>query len=107
MRVTTGMRRASRSRAGSAVISPSTSERIISRSAPTRLATSADNVSLSPIWISSVATVSFSLMMGITPRASNASSVRRALTYWRRTAKSRWVRRTCPTRRPTASKAWA
>jgi len=44
-----------------------------------RFATSAPRVSLSPTRISSVVTVSFSLMIGITASASSVRSVVRAL----------------------------
>src|ERR1700733_13055280 len=50
-----------------------------SRSASTRFATSAPSVSLSPNLISSLTTVSFSLMTGITRCDNNASKVERAI----------------------------
>ena len=65
-------------RRGSAVNNPSWSVSRTSRSASIRLATSAERLSLSPILISSVATTSFSLMMGTTFLSSSASSVLRA-----------------------------
>ena len=52
---------------GSSVNSPSISERITSISASTRFVTRPDNKSLSPNLISSIATVSFSFITGITP----------------------------------------
>ena len=64
---------------GSAVYSPAWSVRMISTSASIRFATSAPSVSLSPTRISSVVTVSFSLMIGITPSSSSVRSVVRAL----------------------------
>jgi len=48
-------------------------------SASMRLVTSAPSVSLSPNLISSVTMVSFSLMMGTTPRSSRVLRVLRAL----------------------------
>ncbi len=48
-------------------------------SASIRFATNADRLSLSPILISSVATTSFSLMIGTTCLSSSASNVFRAL----------------------------
>ena len=50
---------------GSMSYNPSISVRIISRSASTRFVTRADRWSLSPNFISSTATVSFSFIMGI------------------------------------------
>jgi hypothetical protein len=60
------MKRAAGSLRGSAEYRPRWSVRITSASASTRLATSAPSVSLSPNLISSLTTVSFSLMTGIT-----------------------------------------
>jgi len=64
---------------GSAVNRPIWSVRIISASASIRLATNAPKVSLSPNLISSVTTVSFSLMIGMTPSWSSVVNVERAL----------------------------
>ena len=58
---------------------PSMSVRITSASAFTMRATTADRVSLSPNSISSVATVSFSLMIGSAPRSSRRSKALRML----------------------------
>ena len=60
------MKRASGTLRGSAEYRPRWSVRITSASASTRLATSAPSVSLSPNLISSLTTVSFSLITGIT-----------------------------------------
>ena len=60
------MKRACGSLRGSAEYRPRWSVRITSASASTRLATSAPSVSLSPNLISSLTTVSFSLITGIT-----------------------------------------
>ena len=60
------MKRACGSLRGSAEYRPRWSVRITSASASTRLATSAPSVSLSPNLISSLTTVSFSLMTGMT-----------------------------------------
>ncbi|MNE92813.1 hypothetical protein D3C80_1905830 [compost metagenome] len=57
---------------------PSRSVRITSKSASTRFATSAARVSLSPKRISSVTTVSFSLITGITFSSTSARKVLRA-----------------------------
>ena len=72
---TTGMSRASGSRRGSAVYSPSMSLSSTSRSALAEQATMAPRVSLSPTLISSVAMVSFSLMMGRAPSSSRRDMV--------------------------------
>ncbi len=50
-------------------------------SALMRFVTRADRVSLSPTLISSTATVSFSLIMGITPHCRSVKSVLCALVY--------------------------
>ena len=67
-----GISRASLRSRGSPVRTPSTSLKIIRSCACTRLATSDDSTSLSPSRISSTATVSFSLTIGITPAPSNS-----------------------------------
>ncbi len=64
---------------GSPSYRPSTSDSSTSRSARTRCATSAASRSLSPNRISAVATVSFSLTIGIAPIVSSCSRVRNAL----------------------------
>ena len=61
------------SRRGSALYSASTSEAISSRSASTSAATIAARLSLSPSFSSSTATVSFSLITGNAPSASNSA----------------------------------
>ena len=79
---TVGMSLALESRRGSAVQSPATSLSSIRRLASTRLATMAERLSLSPnlaSLISSVATTSFSLMMGTTLKSSKDRRVLRAL----------------------------
>ncbi len=72
------MKRASGCLRGSALYRPDWSVRMTSTSASIRLVTRAPRVSLSPTRISSVTTVSFSLTMGTTPRASRVLSVLRA-----------------------------
>ena len=64
---------------GFAVYSPSISLSRMSRSASTIPATSADMLSLSPIFRSSSATTSFSLTMGITPCFNSSIKVLREL----------------------------
>ena len=81
---TIGMREAVLSLRGSAVYSPSMSLSRMSSSAPISRATMAARVSLSPMTISSVATVSFSLMTGSAPMASSRNRVLRKC--WRRSA---------------------
>ncbi len=105
MRATSSMSVAEASRRGSAVSSPSVSVSRTSRSAPTRLATSAASRSLSPKRISSSATASFSLTTATTPSASSAARVSRACRYCPRCEKSRGASSTWPTARPTAEKA--
>jgi hypothetical protein len=77
---TTGTNRALGSLRGSALCSPDTSLRMTNRSAPIRVATSDDRLSLSPKLkrISSIATLSFSLTIGSTPAPSSSSKVWRA-----------------------------
>ena len=65
--------------AGLRSYSPSMSDSRITPSAPAACATRAASRSLSPKRISSVATLSFSLMIGTTPRLSRRSSVAAAL----------------------------
>ncbi len=82
---------------GSAVYSPSMSDSRISRSALTVVATTALSVSLSPMTISSVVTVSFSLMTGSAPSSSSRNSV-----FWMLCRRSSWsmsllVSRICAT----------
>ena len=60
---------------GFAVYRPSISDKIINASASIMLAMLADNVSLSPILNSSIATTSFSLIIGITPNPMRAVNV--------------------------------
>ena len=82
-RSTVGIRRASGWRRGSLSYSPSMSDSSTSRSAPMAAATMADRLSFSPMVfstpISSVATASFSLMMGSAPSSSRRDSVLRTL----------------------------
>ena len=80
---------------GSAEKSPSTSERIISLSASTSPVTSEARLSLSPNFISSVATVSFSLIIGIMPYESSVLSVFLELIYLFLSVKSSRVSSTC------------
>ena len=75
---TDSIRVAPASLCGSAVYSPSISESRINRSASMLTATMAESVSLSPTLISSVAMVSFSLIIG---RTSN--SKRRRMVFWK------------------------
>ena len=70
-----GIRCASGRLRGSPVSTPATSLRITSICAWTIEATSDESMSLSPKRISSTATVSFSLMIGITPEASSVVMV--------------------------------
>ena len=72
------IRLAAGSTRGSALSKPATSVKMIKRSASTRLATRAPKVSLSPKRISSVATVSFSLMIGTTDTSMSVFRVARA-----------------------------
>ena len=65
---------------GSAEYNLSTSVSKNNQSALTKLATKADKVSLSPNFNSSVATVSFSLTIGITPKSNKALKVLLTLT---------------------------
>ena len=65
--------------AGLAVYKPSISDKMISKSASTIPATVADKVSLSPILNSSIATTSFSLIMGITFSCNKVCNVLRKL----------------------------
>ena len=69
---------ASLSLRGSAEYKPCWSVKITKASASIKFATSAPSVSLSPKRISSVTTVSFSLMIGITFKSSKVLSVERA-----------------------------
>ena len=71
-------------------------------SAPTSGATIAASWSLSPKWISSVATVSFSLTIGTAPASSSAASASRALFSRSRSARSAWVKSTCAAVMPSA-----
>ena len=66
---------------GLAVYNPSISDKIIKASASTKVATVADKVSLSPIFNSSTATASFSLMIGITPMDNKAIKALREFIY--------------------------
>ncbi len=99
---TTGMNSAFALRLGLYVNKPSMSESKISKSAPRLLATNADNVSLSPNFSSSTATVSFSLIIGITPDLSNVINVFLMLRYRCLLTKSPYVNKTwamiCPNR---------
>ena len=61
---------------GGAVINPSTSEIRTKASALIKCVTIPAKRSLSPTRISSVATVSFSLTIGITPNSNNLAKVR-------------------------------
>ncbi len=98
------MRRAS-GRLGGAVYSASTSVSSTSASARTMLATSAESRSLSPNRISLLASASFSLTIGTTPRSSSRSSVRRALRYCAARIVSSAVMRIWPTRMPYRANA--
>ena len=89
---------------GSAVISPSMSERMRRRSAFTRFATRALSLSLSPNLISSAETVSFSLMTGITREARRVVMVFLALRCRTLSWRSSWVRRIWATWWPYFSK---
>ena len=82
---------------GSLSYSPSISERRMSRSASATLATIAERVSLSPIFISSTVTASFSLMIGITPNSSNAESAPFICIYRLVFSASPFVIRSCAT----------
>ena len=99
IRSTNGISRASVESTGLPVCKPATSVSNTRRSASILLATRADNLSLSPKLtlayetdsvnsISAVDTVSFSLMMGSTPRSSNFVIVLRRFKYLLRFEKS-------------------
>ena len=87
---------------GSASYKPSTSDKITSSASCNKLVTSAAKRSLSPnVTISSsTATVSFSLMIGITPHSNSDNSVLRTLRYRPRSFKSSPVNNTCAACRP-------
>ena len=74
---------------------PSTSDNKIKLSALTVAAIWAASLSLSPKRISSVATVSFSLTIGTTPKVSSLSIVARVFKYLRRLALSSNVTNIC------------
>ena len=93
---TTGMNFASALPRGSAVYSPSMSESSTSRSACTVAATMAERVSLSPMTISSVAMVSFSLMTGSAPSSSSRYRV-----LWK------WARRVSSSTSLPVTSSWA
>ena len=88
---------------GSDVNRPAASVRSTSKSACSRLATSAAKRSLSPKRISSSAMASFSLTIGTTPSPSKSLSVSRACRYWDRSQKSRGASRTWPPTSPAAA----
>ena len=85
---TRGISVAEGSTLGSVVKRPSTSDRMTSRSASTRCDTCPASESLSPRRISSTETVSFSLMIGITPSSMSVVKVCLALRNKRRSANS-------------------
>ena len=82
---------------GSAVKSPSMSDKSISKSAFIAVATIAPSVSLSPITISSVAMESFSLIIGIAPSSNNLHIVFSKLTLRTLCSMSPPVIRICAT----------
>ena len=75
----TSMRQAFEFIRGSQSINPSMSVSVSRRSADASTATSADRLSLSPSLISSTTTVSFSLIMGVTPHERSVIRVFLAL----------------------------
>ena len=77
------------------VYSASTSVRRNSQLAPTRLATWADRVSLSPKRSSFTATVSFSFTMGMMPKRKSSSKVFCTFLYCDSSARFSRVSRTC------------
>ena len=83
-------------------MTPSTVVSTTRRSAGSRQVTSADNRSLSPNFNSVVETVSFSLIIGITPRARRVSRVLRALRCRPCCRRSSCVSSTWPTGRLNA-----
>jgi len=76
---------------GSAVNKPSISVRLISRSASIISAISAERLSLSPNWISSTTTVSFSLIIGTIFHDNSVYNVLQALRYRVRLLRSELV----------------
>ncbi|OPZ66372.1 MAG: hypothetical protein BWY84_00236 [Candidatus Aerophobetes bacterium ADurb.Bin490] len=79
---------------------PSTEVSMATRSAFTRLPTIPASASLSPNFISSVATVSFSFITGITPHSISFNRVFLAFMFLPLSLTSSWFNRTCATVMP-------